>query len=238
MYISALKDMIDNDFWIHMKFQSGCRGIESYLRRINSRWPAEVKFHLFHLRSTAGLRIECGFDSSALCTALSVGEDPRGSPSSSTSAGSKKSKRAAISHTRKGDFVHFGASLRIMYTAVAHRPTPRPLGIEAIPRLVIACCHSLSCSSSFPFFYPCFLVSSFLSFRVCLKYAGCPRQIAPRWSVNRYCCSHAFLAFSSFVFESNRKAWKFSKRRTRDQRRFIFEIFLVIIIMIEWNVCH
>lgn len=51
-------------------------------------------------------------------------------------AGSEKSKRLVVSHTRKGDFVHFGASLRIMYTAVAHRPTPRPLGIEAIPRLV------------------------------------------------------------------------------------------------------
>lgn len=30
-----------------MKFQSGCRGIESYLRCINSRWPVEVKLHLF-----------------------------------------------------------------------------------------------------------------------------------------------------------------------------------------------
>jgi len=65
-------------------------------------------------------------------------------------AGSEKSKRPAVSHARKGDFVHFGASLRIMYIVVAHRPARRPLGIEAIPRLVIACYRSLSCSLFLP----------------------------------------------------------------------------------------
>lgn len=141
----------------------------------------------------------------------SVGEDPRGSPSSSTSASSEKSKRAAISHTRKGDFVHFGTSLRIMYTAVAHRPTTlRDRGDTTISNRVLPLSFVLSLSLS-SFYRPCSF-ASFLSSRVRSKYAGCPRQIVPRRSVNHYCCLHAALnlpAFLSFVFEYNRKARRF-----------------------------
>lgn len=106
-------------------------------------------------------------------------------------AGSEKSKRLVVSHTRKGDFVHFGASLRIMYTAVAHRPTPRPLGIEAIPRLV-----NRVLSLSFVFFslppppsLSFTLYLSFSIFRFALLYysvyvssmSNCPRQIVLRY---------------------------------------------------------
>lgn len=88
-----------------------------------------------------------------LCAALSVGEDPRGSPSSSTFVGSKKSKRAAVSHLLgKGDFVQFGASLRIMYTAVANLTTPGDRGDTTISNRVLPLSFVFFLSS---FFYSC-----------------------------------------------------------------------------------
>lgn len=79
-------------------------------------------------------------------------------------AGSENSKRPVVSHTRKGDFVHFGASLRIMYTRRCSSPnltTPGDRGDTTISNRVLP----LSFVLSLPFSVLRFAI--LLSFRVC-----------------------------------------------------------------------
>lgn len=134
-------------------------------------------------------------------------------------ASSEKSKRLVVSHMRKGDFVHFGASLRIMYTAVAHRPTPRPLGIEAIPRLVNRVLSLsfmfFSLPLSFSFFLSLFSLSfifylSFyiaLPFRVRFKYVELPATNRPEISISYIYVFKCISRFSG-TFEFMKYQWR------------------------------
>lgn len=90
-----------------------------------------------------GTRIEFGFDFSGLCRVRG-----RGSPrfgAARRPLGSKKSKRPVVSHRWKGGISCIsGLSTNNVYRRWSS-PSPTTPGVQAIPRLVIACYRSPSC---------------------------------------------------------------------------------------------
>lgn len=88
-------------------------------------------------------RIEFGFDFSALCRMRG-----RGSPRFAVTRrplGSKKSKRPAVSHRRKGVSCISALSTNNEYRRWSSPNFTTP-GVQAIPRLVLACYYPPSCT--------------------------------------------------------------------------------------------